>query len=65
MLEPANPFEPMGVKSIDTIASLLSKQTLASKIIYMKPCLINRQTVPAKGQFPDWNTCPFFPGEIK
>lgn len=64
-MEPANPFEPMGEKSVSVIEQLLKKQELASKIVYMKPCWINRQTVPAKGEFPDWNTCAFFPGEIE
>ena len=51
--------------SVSVIEQLLKKQELASKIVYMKPCWINRQTVPAKGEFPDWNTCAFFPGEIE
>lgn len=64
IMEPANPFEPMGEKAVSTVAKLLSGQKLSSKVIYMKPCLINRETVPAKGQMPDWSKCAFFPGEI-
>jgi ABC-type sugar transport system substrate-binding protein len=64
IMEPANPFEPMGEKAVSTVAKLLSGQTLSSKVIYMKPCLMNRQTVPAKGKMPDWSKCAFFPGEI-
>jgi len=64
VMEPANPFEPMGAKAVSTIATLLAGKTLSSKIIYMKPCLITVKTVPAKGKFPNWATCPFFPGEI-
>ncbi len=63
-MEPANPFEPMGTKAVDTLATLLGGGTLPSKVIYMKPCLINQQTVPTPGKFPDWNTCPYFPGSI-
>lgn len=65
IMEPANPFEPMGEKSVSVIEQLLKKEALASKIIYMKPCWINRQTVPAKDAFPDWENCAFFPGEIE
>jgi len=64
VMETANPFEPMGAKAVTTVATLLSGQKLASNAIDMKPCLITRQTVPAKGQMPDWATCAFFPGEI-
>jgi ribose transport system substrate-binding protein len=64
VMEPANPFEPMGEKAVSTIAGLLSGQTLSAKVIYMKPCLMTVQTVPAAGQMPDWKTCAFFPGEI-
>lgn len=64
VMEPANPFEPMGVKAVDTVSTLLNGKTLPSRAIYMKPCLMTIDTVPAKGQFPDWNRCAFFPGEI-
>jgi ABC-type sugar transport system substrate-binding protein len=63
VMEPANPFEPMGVKAVATVGTLLSGKALPSKVIYMKPCLINADTVPAKNQMPDWKTCAFFPGE--
>jgi ABC-type sugar transport system substrate-binding protein len=64
VMEPANPFEPMGEKAVSTVASLLSGQKLDTRVIYMKPCLINARTVPAKGQMPDWQNCPYFPGQI-
>jgi ribose transport system substrate-binding protein len=64
VMEPASPFEPMGEKAAGTIETLLKGGTLASNVIYMKPCLMNRDTVPAAGKFPDWKTCAFFPGEI-
>lgn len=64
VMEPANPFPPMGAKAVDAISTLAGGGTLASKVIYMQPCLIDAQTVPAKGAEPDWNNCAFFPGSI-
>lgn len=64
VMEPANPFPPMGEKAVDTVGKLIAGETLASKTIYMKPCLINAETVPAQGEYPDWANCAFFPGEI-
>ncbi len=63
-MEPANPFEPMGEKAVSTVTKLINGETLPTKTIYMKPCLINAETVPAEGEFPDWENCAFFPGEI-
>jgi len=64
IMEPANPFPPMGEKAVDTVAQLIAGETLPTKTIYMKPCLITAETVPAQGEFPDWENCAFFPGEI-
>ncbi len=64
VMEPANPFPPMGKKAVDTIETLATGGKLPSHVIYMKPCLINAQTVPAKGAEPDWDNCAFFPGEM-
>ena len=64
VMEPANPFPPMGAKAVDAISTLAGGGTLPSHVIYMKPCLMTAQTVPAKGQQPDWENCAFFPGEL-
>ena len=64
IMEPANPFPPMGEKAVSTIETLATGGELPSHVIYMKPCLINAQTVPDKGDEPDWDNCAFFPGEI-
>jgi ABC-type sugar transport system substrate-binding protein len=64
VMEPANPFPPMGEKAVETVATLAGGGTLSSKVIYMKPCLITADTVPAKDEEPDWENCAFFPGEI-
>ena len=64
VMEPANPFPPMGEKAVSSIETLASGGELASHVIYMKPCLISAQTVPAEGEQPDWDNCAYFPGEI-
>ena len=64
IMEPANPFPLMGQKAVDTIETIVSGGELPSKVIYMKPCLVNAQTVPAEGEEPDWENCAFFPGDI-
>jgi ribose transport system substrate-binding protein len=64
VMEPANPFPPMGEKAASAVETLAGGAQLPSHVIYMKPCLINAQTVPAKGAQPDWENCAFFPGEI-
>lgn len=64
IMEPANPFPLMGQKAVDTIETIVGGGELPSKVVYMKPCLVNAQTVPAEGEEPDWENCPFFPGDI-
>lgn len=64
IMETAGPFEPMGSRAVDAINTLVGGGTLSPNVIYMKPCLITRDTVPAEGEFPDWENCAFFPGEI-
>jgi ABC-type sugar transport system substrate-binding protein len=64
IMEPANPFPLMGQKAVDTIETIVSGGELPSKVVYMKPCLVNAQTVPAEGEEPDWENCAFFPGEV-
>lgn len=63
-MEPANPFPLMGGKAVETIETLVGGGELPSKVVYMKPCLINEQTVPAEGEEPDWENCAYFPGDI-
>jgi ABC-type sugar transport system substrate-binding protein len=64
IMEPANPFPLMGQKAVDTIETIVGGGELPSKVVYMKPCLMNAQTVPDKGEEPDWENCAFFPGDI-
>ena len=52
IMEPANPFPPMGEKAVSTIETIVGGGDLASHVIYMKPCLVNEQTVPAQGESP-------------
>lgn len=64
VMEPANPFPPMGAKAVETIETLVGGGKLPTKVIYMKPCLMTAETVPAKGEEPDWENCAYFPGDI-
>lgn len=64
VMEPANPFPLMGGKAVETIETIVGGGELPSKVVYMKPCLVNEETVPAKGEEPDWENCAYFPGEI-
>ncbi len=64
VLEPANPFPLMGGKAVETIETIVGGGELPSKVVYMKPCLVNVQTVPAEGEEPDWENCAYFPGEV-
>ncbi|WP_182525240.1 sugar ABC transporter substrate-binding protein [Nocardioides dongkuii] len=64
VMEPANPFPLMGGKAVETIETIVGGGELASKVIYMKPCLMTVDTVPAEGEEPDWENCPFFPGDL-
>ncbi len=64
VMEPANPFPPMGEKAVSVVETLAGGGQLASKVIYMKPCLMTIDTVPAEGEQPDWENCAFFPGDI-
>lgn len=64
VLEPANPFEPMGEKAVEMVAQIAAGKRSETPFVAMRPCLIDKQTVPAKGELPDWKTCPFFTGDI-
>ncbi len=64
-MEPANPFEPMGTQAVQTVEDLVGgKPAPEGKVVYMRPCMITPQTVPAKGEFPEWDNCPFFSGDV-
>jgi ABC-type sugar transport system substrate-binding protein len=64
VLEPANPFEPMGEKAVDLVGQIAGGRRSTTPFVAMRPCLITPETVPAEGEFPDWRTCPFFTGDI-
>lgn len=64
-IEPANPFEPMGERAVAAVADLIAGKTYSPNTVYMRPCIITEQTVPAAGKYPNWATCPYFSGEIK
>lgn len=54
----------MGVQAVDAVADALAGKTFEERQIYKKPCLITKATVPAKGQYPNFKTCPLFTADI-
>lgn len=54
----------MGVQAVQAVADAVDGKTFAERQIYKKPCLIVKETVPPKGQFPDFKTCPLFSADI-
>lgn len=64
VMEPANPFEPMGEMAVEQVARIAAGQKPTTGFIAMRPCMMTPETVPAEGEFPDWDTCPFFTGDI-
>jgi ribose transport system substrate-binding protein len=64
IMEPANPFEPMGEMAVQQVAKIAAGEKPTTGFIAMRPCMMTPETVPAEGEFPDWDTCPFFTGDI-
>jgi ABC-type sugar transport system substrate-binding protein len=65
VMEPANPFEPMGTQAVQATEDLVGgKPAPEGNVVYMRPCMITPQTVPAKGEFPEWDNCPYFSGDV-
>ncbi len=54
----------MGVKAVQAVADAVDGKKFEERQIYLKPCLITKATVPAKGQEPDFKTCPLYTADI-
>ncbi len=54
----------MGVQAVQAAADAMAGKAFAERQIYKKPCLITKDTVPAKGQFPDFKTCALYSADI-
>jgi len=54
----------MGVQAVQAAADALAGKSFDERQIYKKPCLITKDTVPPKGQFPDFKTCALYSADI-
>jgi ribose transport system substrate-binding protein len=54
----------MGVTAVDAVADAVDGKTFAERQIYKKPCLINKETAPPQGQFPDFKTCVLYSADL-
>jgi ribose transport system substrate-binding protein len=55
----------MGVQAVDSVADAVDGKSFPERQIYKKPCLINKETAPAKGQYPDFKTCPLYSADMQ
>lgn len=55
----------MGVAAVQAVADAVDGKTFAEHQIYKRPCLITRQTVPPKGELPNYKTCALFSADIE
>lgn len=54
----------MGVTAVAAVADAVDGKQFPERQIYKKPCLINKDTVPPKGQFPDFKTCVLYSADL-
>lgn len=55
----------MGVQAVDAVAQAVDGKVFDERQIYKKPCLIVKETVPPKGQYPDFKTCILYSADIQ
>ena len=46
------------------VAEAVDGKVFDERQIFKKPCLITKETVPPKGQAPDFATCPLYSADI-
>jgi ribose transport system substrate-binding protein len=54
----------MGTTAVDVTAAALEGKAPASKILTLAPCLVTKDTAPAKGGKPNFGSCVLFSGEV-
>lgn len=54
----------MGVQAVQAVADSVDGKVFVERQMFKKPCLITKETVPPKGQFPDFKTCPLYSADI-
>lgn len=62
--EPANPFPRIGPKVADVLAQIVDGNPPVPNTVDLQPCAITIDSVPAKGELPDYDNCEYIPGEI-
>ncbi len=55
--------EGMGTTAVAVVADALDGKRPESKLVTLAPCLITKDTVPAKGEKPKFGSCEIFSGE--
>ena len=53
----------MGTTAVDVTAAALDGKMPASKLLTLAPCLVTKDTAPAKGGKPKFGSCVLFSGE--
>ena len=53
----------MGTTAVDVTAAALDGKMPASKLLTLAPCLVTKDTAPAKGERPKFGSCVLFSGE--
>lgn len=54
----------MGEAAVQAVADAVDGKTFPERQVYKKPCLINKQTVPPKGDYPDFKTCVLYSADL-
>jgi ABC-type sugar transport system substrate-binding protein len=54
----------MGVQAVESVAEAVDGKVFEERQIFKKPCLITKETIPPKGQAPDFATCPLYSADI-
>jgi ribose transport system substrate-binding protein len=54
----------MGVQAVESVAEAVDGKVFEERQIFKKPCLITKETIPPKGQLPDFATCPLYSADI-
>ena len=54
----------MGVEAVEAVAEAVDGRVFEERQIFKKPCLITKDTVPPKGQLPDFKTCALYSADV-
>ena len=54
----------MGVQAVESVAEAVDGKVFDERQIFKKPCLITKDTIPPKGQLPDFASCPLYSADI-